>query len=594
MKLHLRAPWRLLAVVLIFALSVMATLWRREVAPDLFTDEILYARAGVRVAGEGALVWDRGEPIYVHPPLYFLAEGAFFRIAGAAGAPLYAAGDIFALVYHARILNALLAGTTAVLLYFLGRHLRNSSLGLLLAALFLLDPFGLRTNRRAMLETMAALLALLSMVLFLARAASPRRSSWPWAVGAGLLLGGALLVKELTITSIPALLLFGGWQARRAVPRRSSGRWSLPHMVPSLLVVSVAGLTYGLYPLWILGSAGWQDFIQVKWLSLQRLVGLVQISGWNRPGVSLVDFLLQRLAAYGSSYTLLGLGGVATAYLLWRHRDSQVSRLLVSWSLILYPFFGFVALLGSGNDQFFYFLLLPAIVLTGYAAVTLGDELRPQRWRTAWQATAGAFLVLLLAYNAVQWWTTYGAGVDNAYHRLSTYVQQQLPQVEVLNATGDALKFQYFFPDRLISAAGTPAEARAVGVITFALAPKDVELRYGRITPELAEWIVANGQLLTSAAGDSYGPIYLYHVDADVPAGATPPTPSDLESARPRQRRFGPATGGFVSGLLVGLVLWSIVLGAFAAALWVWSFRSPGPGADATPDPVAGANGGRS
>ena len=123
-----------------------------------------------------------------------------------------------------------------------------------------------------------------------------------------------------------------------------------------------------------------------------------------------------------------------------------------------------------------------------------------------------------------------------------------------------------------------------MGVTTFALAPKDVEARYGRITPALAEWIAAHGELLTSVQGDSYGVISLYHVGADVPAPGAPPTPQDLEEARPRQRRFGPATGGLVSGMLLILGVWVVMLGALAGGLVAWQRRLPVPAGDPVPD----------
>ena len=66
--------------LMIFLLAAVAVDWRLDMAPDVFTDEILYTRAGIRAAAEGALVWDHGEPLFVHPPLYFLALGTFLLL----------------------------------------------------------------------------------------------------------------------------------------------------------------------------------------------------------------------------------------------------------------------------------------------------------------------------------------------------------------------------------------------------------------------------------------------------------------------------------------------------------------------------------
>lgn len=559
------ALWQVVLALAVFGTAFGAAAWRIDQAPDVFTDEILYTRTGVRVAGEGAMVWDSGRPVFVHPPLYFLAEAAYWRIAGARIPPLYAAGDIFASVYHARYLNALLAGLTAVLLYLSGRRLHGNGLGLFVAVLFALDPFGLRTNRRAMLETMAAFLTLAGMMIVLNhRADAGGRLSPSRAVVAGLLLGAGLLTKELTFTAVLAVLLFGLWELwrnRRTRRPEKGGPFRLISQ-PVFVAVAVASLTYSLYPLWMLASGDWAGFVEVKWLSLQRLLGMVQISGWNRPGVSLADFLLQRLADYGSSYLLLALAGVATLWLILRHRHERIGRLLGSWGVVLYTVHGFVALFGSGNDQFFYFLLVPAILLVGYPLATL-----PQgpgglgRHRRILAATL--LLVLLLPYNTARWWSAYGVGVDNGYRRLAAYVREHLPPNDLLNATGDALKFQYFFPERPIAQAATPEEAQAVGVRFFALAPKDVQARFGRTTPKLAAWITAQGQLLYSVYGDSYGQISLYRVDYEERGGSV----SGATDAIAGWRTFQPAQGGFVGSLLLALGLWIGITGALA--IWL-------------------------
>ncbi|HYN88900.1 MAG TPA: hypothetical protein VER55_10230, partial [Ardenticatenaceae bacterium] len=142
------------AALLVFLIAYSAVAWRLESAPDLFSDEILYTRAGIRVATAGALIWDDGDPLFVHPPLYFLAEAAYLRLTTDPSSVARTPGDIFGWVFHARHLNAIFAGLTAVLLYWLGRRLHGLWLGILLVALFFVDPFGVRTNRRAMLETL--------------------------------------------------------------------------------------------------------------------------------------------------------------------------------------------------------------------------------------------------------------------------------------------------------------------------------------------------------------------------------------------------------------------------------------------------------
>lgn len=538
--------WQLrdtLFLVLLFLLAFGAAAWNLAQAPDLFIDEILYTRVGTRLAAEGALVWDSGRPLVVHPPLFFLVEAAYLQLTGDPAAQLYAVGDIFAAVAHTRYLNAIFAGLTASILYWLGQRLHSRKLGLLLAVVFLLDPFSVRTNRRAMLETLAGLLSLSGLGVLLTALPRPvdRSTLLPGrvfsvaegpnlrrAVVAGILLGAALLTKELAFTAPLTVGLFGLWQWQRRRQTADAVQVALPYF----LVVVISALAALLVPLWAILAGHWERYVDVKLLSLQRLLGLVHLSGWNRSGISLTDMILQRFLDYGSSYLLLGLGGLALLFLLLVARHDSRARLLATWGLVQYPFYGFVALFGSGNVQFFYFLVLPAIVLLGYALATLPQTARqtqlarrlPLGVRNRLFALAAlALLLMLLPYNASHWVLSYHLGRDDGYRQLSRYVEKNVPADAPINASGDASKFEYFLPDRAIAEAATPQEAQSQEVHYFVLAPKDIQFRYGRVTPQLAAWITANGQRLFAFTGDSFGLITLYYVPYTPPAGAQAP-----------------------------------------------------------------------
>jgi 4-amino-4-deoxy-L-arabinose transferase-like glycosyltransferase len=561
-----RTIWQMMPIFVVFAMAFGAVAWRNDTAPDVFTDEILYTRLATRVAEEGALVWDSGRPIFVHPPLYFLAEGAFLALTADTGTSLYTAGDIFAQVYHTRTFNAVLAGLTAVVLYVLGVRLRGAGLGILFVALFLLDPFAVRTNRRAMIETMAALLTLSGLVVLLTGKEDDRRPLVR-GIGAGLLLGAGLLTKDLMIFTIVAVFIFGYWELWRRFPtaRRQDAR----ALAAPFMAVGIAVLSYALVPAWALTTGYWDRFVSVKSLALQRLIGLVHTSGWNRPGVSLVELVAQRLDTYGSSYLILALGGVAAVVVLLLARRERAGRLLAVWGLVLYPIFAFVAVFGSGNDQFFYYLLLPAIILIGYA-ITLLLERWPcskstrTNWVAAVKAVTFALLVITLAFNAFLWWRDYAISVDDGYRQLAAYVRARVPPGEPINASGDVVKFRYFFPDHPITAAASPVDVREHAVRYFVLAPKDVKARYGRITPELSEWITSQGELRFATTGDSYGDIFFYFVDT---SGAPLPGVESGSDVVSFPKAFAPAETGFLTPFVVGLALWTSLW--VALALWL-------------------------
>lgn len=552
-----RVPEQWVVAALIFLLAFGATAWRLNRSPDIFTDEIIYTRVGTRVAGEGALVWDSSEPFLVHPPLYFVTEGLFLLLTSDPSEMMYTPGNIFAEVYHARYLNAMFAGLTAAALYLIGWRLRGSKAGLLLAVLFIFDPFALRINRRAMLETMAAFLALAAMAVVLTDRNANNRPSTVRALIAGLLFGAALLTKELTLITLVAFVVFGLWETRRG------GFVYFFHMA---LTVFVALVTYALYPLWTVTSGEFQALLPVKLLLLERVTGLVRITGWNRPGVSLADFLLPRLVDYGTTYLLFALGGIATAWLLLLHRHDRAARLMGLWGLVLYPFFAFTTLFGAANDQFFYFLVVPVTLLMGYTIIVAPEgvalflsrlgQTRPFAFITGNQARKLRNLALLfllcfsMPFDLMRWWQLYGVGADDGYHQLAAYVQQNVPLGTPLNASGDNIKFEYFFPQYPITTANTPDKAISQNVHYFVVVPKDMLLQYGNLTPDFAEWVIQHGKLVFATSDSSYGIIAFYRVDYPSMVG---PQPFDL-------RHFAHAQGGYVGGLVLALGLWSLIV----------------------------------
>ncbi len=555
--------------LLVFLLAFGAVAWRLNMAPDLFSDEILYTRLGIRAAGEGALVWDSGKQIVIHPPLYFLAEGLFFKLTGGSRYPVLAPGDIFSAVTHARYYNALLAGLTALLLYWIGARLRGAPLGLLLAGLFFIDPFGVRINRRAMLETQAMLLSLAAFAIWMRDPGKGGRA-YGRAIATGLLMGAALLTKELAFLLPLAVLAFG---VSELLLHTGNGK-------ASLLAGIMAFLTYLVFPMWVWFTGDWARFLRVKALALQRLLGLSQLSGWNRPGVSLGEFVLQRLVDYGPSYLLLAIGGAASLLVLTLGYRKRAGLLLGIWGIIVYPFFAFLTLFGSGNDQFFYFLLIPAILLTGYLfgelqisgsplASWLASRSRrlPGLAQTTWswlqKAGLAFILAVLLPVNLGLWTVRYGFGVDNGYHQLSAFVAENVPRGATINASGDELKFDYFFPNYQIASAGTLEKVQQEGIHYFVLAPKDVQAHYGEVTPELAQWLQANGKLLFKTYGSSYGEIDFYQVGQ--PSSATS-TISTIDSGFTRS--YEPARNAFIGSFLLMLALWLVVAASLAILWW--------------------------
>lgn len=553
--------------LLAFLIAFATVAWRNDQSPDIFTDEILYTRLGYRVASEGALVWDTGSTNEIHPPVYFLLEAGYLWLTGRPlETPVITRNAIFSTVHQARYLNAMLAGVTAVVLLFIGRGIYNMKLGWLLLVLFSIDPFGVRTNRRAMLETLSGLLGLggIALLLIISKDQLQRIQRLVIAISAGLLMGLALLTKEMVFSIPLSVLIFGIWEAWRNAKdklRKYHIAWSAP-----LLAGSLAFTTYLILPIWALINGDWDKFVRVKSLAFRRLLGLVHTSGWNRSGVSVWDFIGERLLNYWTSYLLFALGGITLLVLLFTRKKSYHGRLMVIWGFVIYPLMGFVTFFGPGNDQFFYYLLLPSTILVGYLVTMImragqngavhkaggsGRQSISSDKRLLHGVLKAILILVMLAiltFNLVSWIKQYGVNSDNGYFQLAEYISANIEPGTPINASGDPLKSRYFFAEYPVSDASTPQEAEESGIQYFVIAPKDLRSHFGPITPELAAWVVQNGQLLFFVNSYSYGDIYLYKVLS--------PATTAAEVQSGYQFKIQPPKTGFVQPFVIMLAIW--------------------------------------
>ena len=143
-----RSNWARPAIVAL-GLGILTLLlhgYRLEQAPDLFADEGLYYIVGANVARGRGLTDLFGALFFWHPPLYMLVEALFLKLRG------LEFGDPLVAVLALRQINVVYSALTAICLYLLGRRLHSERAGLLMAALFIIDPYIQRINRRNMLE----------------------------------------------------------------------------------------------------------------------------------------------------------------------------------------------------------------------------------------------------------------------------------------------------------------------------------------------------------------------------------------------------------------------------------------------------------
>lgn len=535
--------WSTLCAISLSCILILA--YRLDAAPDIFMDEIIYYRAAFNLATHGNLTWDRS-PIFVHPPIHFLTQALFLDLVG-----LNHGFQPFTGTYVVRLVNVLAAAVSAGLLFLLVERLSNLRTATVVSLFLLLDPFVVRINRRNMLETMAEMWVLAAIFAY-----------WHYrdrlnlrnVLTIGLLFGFALLTKELVFFQFITLPIF----------MLLSGRWQ--HLKKLLLIGGIAFCIWLLFPFWAWSLGQWSEFLANKAYNFDRLRGTVQITGWNREGVSFVNALNVNLFQYGTSYLMIVLGASTTTLLFFVGRNER-ARFIVAWNLTAFAFFAYTIAFGTINDQFFYFLMVPVIVMNFYILMAWVDRLagypRPAepvasgiialtypdgtfvhsrfvkwlKWLdgylaifNGWLMEIGrvvlrnsmlskALLALILtagltlqSYNAYRWVTLYVIESDNSLFQLSSYIKENIALGTKINSMFDTGEptLDLMLPGYKIVSLRRQSEIEDQQVEYAILSSKNLWGRYGKITPDYYDWVTKNGKLLFSTYGNSFWQVSLY------------------------------------------------------------------------------------
>jgi 4-amino-4-deoxy-L-arabinose transferase-like glycosyltransferase len=503
-----------ISALVLFALALFVNGYRHTVTPDIHIDEMIYASTGQDVAtGKGLTV--QTMPFFWQPPLFFLVEAPIIRLAGLGNS------GVMDVALQMRLLNAGLGAATALGLFWLGWRLRGMWTGWAMALLYISDPFVVRVTRRLYLEPFAAMWVLFALWFCWS---SSGRWTWKRRAIAGVLFGLALLSKELTFFAlgVPVLL----WIRREM-------SWKEP-----LGITLFAGLTYAIYPIWAY-AVGWGNlFLDLKRFQYQRLVGVFQYSGWNRPGVSFTQALLVNAADYWTSYVCILLA-VPAMLILWRRRD-RASRFLSSWTLVTFLFFAGLVKFGTLNDQFFYYLMIPVLASVAYVYAFNLPRL-VNEVRGAWRRGDAVNLVynvnlglvalvvglLVLRPNAQVWTQRFALERDDGMIRMANLVRNVVPARAVLAMPGTGAEIMRFvFPyssEYQLSLENHPIQLAQNQVHWFILSDKDIWLK-NNVDQHLYDLITSQGTEVWGVSEHTFWHIGLWNV----------PYPERLASPPPR------------------------------------------------------------
>ena len=492
----LRREWALAAFCT--GIAAIGLLYNLFGNPDVLYDEAAYTWTVKQVALAGHLVLVN-QPLFVHPPLMFLVEAAWLRLTGYAAAPLPSA------IYAARLLSAS-AGTVAVLLvaamaYRLtaaARPWQRRVLTGVVAAVTALDPVLVRYDRQDVIEPFALLMG---MIVLHAAWSLRDRGAFAYVSVVGLLGGLTLLTNEIAVFLVIIPVIFALLERKRHLIRQALAAFGV-----SLLL----SLTFLLWAVEI-GLAG--SFIWIQSNALLRLIGLIQNTGFNMPGVSLATSLMESLKQYSSSYLILALGFAA---LIWSYtrRNTESGRFLAAWLTSSYALAAYIAAVGTLNVNFFVYPLPGSIVGTVLLADALVARWVRRRARPWLPLAVGAIAgVGLLGLSGSSWVRNY-SGPGDGVAQADQYIAAHLPGCSLVNASGDSEKYSYLLGGRSFAYFAVGPAALADGIHYFLLAPVDATERSRDMTPTLESWIEDNGHRLAIFPSSVYRTVQLWQVPA--------------------------------------------------------------------------------
>jgi hypothetical protein len=492
---------------------------------DLYGDEVIYTNLGRSVVYGGFPNFE-GQAFFLHGPVYFYLEAGWARIMG--NPP-----GLMPWVYEMRTLNALLAGITAVTLVLLATRASSLRAGAVAGLLFALDPFCIRQNDRVLLETAMMLWVMLGYLVFTSLIGRlPSLRDWPYAIGAGLLFGCAVLTKDeaVLLTVIPVL----AGAALRWGPRRAM----------ALATVGTTVVVYAVYVAVVAANGQFSGLWEAKTSGIQRLLGLLQITGFNsHGGGSLSSRLAAEAGSFVTTYIALVLAVPALVVVL-RYGD-PLQRLLGLLYCAAGMTLGYALVYGTLEEQELYLLIVPSLLIIPVATKLLIERRFTRsvpNGRRAIRLIAVISVVLAFAVcfnlaTCVRWLRQPDDAVVRLFRYMATNVSAGTTVTDptaTLNSVSDVA--QYGLPPRInVDPWLTPA-ARSQAHVRYVLVEWGlINLGYSEIPSNQIQNVVRNGRVLFSVLGRSYGQVTLYELP--LPRASTKVSNSATRGKRERRRR---------------------------------------------------------
>ncbi|MEU2063082.1 phospholipid carrier-dependent glycosyltransferase [Streptomyces sp. NPDC013455] len=416
-RLRSSRPDLLLCGVLLAAILVVQG-WNTAAYPTLSDDEGTYlAQAWAVQQGRGLAHYTYW---YDHPPFGWIQIALLTWIPSALSPGSMTVGGM-------RTAMLLVSGTSAVLVYVLGRRLSlprwAAGLGM---ALFGLSPLAVVLSREIFLDNIAVTWLLLAFCL----AASPSRHLWHH-FGAGLAAAAGVLTKETMLVVLPALFVTM-WRHSH----RDTRKFALTGAVTACFLIGVSYPLFALLKGELFPGSGHVSLLEgIKYQMSRPGSGFILEPGSGSYGV------LHSWLYYDRVLPLGGLAGALLLLLTWRW--SVTARALAGPSLAV-AVLAAVAMRPDGYLPAMYVIgALPflALVLAGGAASVTHAVLR--RWRAEGErravsagryALAGVLALAAGAYVVPHWYdgdrTALTADANKPYRQASHWLAGEVDHPE--------------------------------------------------------------------------------------------------------------------------------------------------------------------
>jgi hypothetical protein len=325
----------------------------------------------------------------------------------------------------------------------------------------------------------------------------------PWRLGlAGLFFGLAMLVKETTafLILVPLIVCF---VLKCVIQRRDA-----------VVIGLVSSLIYSIYPLVVFFNGDWALYSQQKFRGILRFLGVIHITGFNQEGApSLSGTIINRLGMYGTTYLLIALGAIATVILL--SNRGRITRLIGILVASAYGMMVYLIFLGTLEEQYFIYLVVPCILACGIAIGSVKNSLVYERFEQKLLVLFICGALLFTGWDTYQWINTH-TRPDNGYEKALAYLRKNVPGGEQVASTSET--GQYVLEGYKTGPWGlwhTVDALKKYKPEYLLVTPETVAWNYGSSADELLSWIESHGTLTYAITGRQGNSIELYHLDWD-------------------------------------------------------------------------------